>query len=183
MNVPLSFPALVVLVCTAIAAATDWHNFTIRNFITLPLVASGIIYHAFFGDAKGLADSVGAVCLVGVILFIPYALGAMGAGDLKLMAGVAAWLGIQQTFYVLVASSIAAGVYALILLVQPGDLKRTLLNFQVMYYKLRALSAHLGPDERIETIVGQENRRRRAIPYGVMVALGVVIVLVWTNWR
>ena len=69
----------------------------------------------------------------------------------------------------------------MILLVQPGELKRTLLNFQLMYYKLRALSAHLGPDERIETIVGQEDRRRRVIPYGVMVALGVVIMLVWTN--
>ena len=39
------------------------------------------------------------------------------------MAGVAAWLGIEKTFYVWVASSIAAGIYALILLVQPGELK------------------------------------------------------------
>ena len=110
-------------------------------------------------------------------------LGAMGAGDVKLMAGVAAWLGIEKTFYVWVASSIAAGIYALILLVQPGELKRTLLNFQVMYFKLRALSVHLGPEERIESIVGQKNRRRRAIPYGVMVSLGVVIMLVWTKWH
>ena len=38
VNFSLSVPALVVLVCTAIAAVTDWHNFTIRNVITLPLI-------------------------------------------------------------------------------------------------------------------------------------------------
>ena len=114
MNIPVSFPTLVVLVCTAIAAVTDWHNFTIRNFITLPLIASGIIYYAFFGAAKELADSICAVWMIVAILFIPYLLGAMGAGDVKLMAGVAAWLGIEKTFYVWVASSIAAGIYALI---------------------------------------------------------------------
>ena len=52
-----------------------------------------------------------------------------------------------------------------------------------MYFKLRALSVHLGPEERIESIVGQKNRRRLAIPYGVMVSLGVVTMLVWTKWH
>jgi prepilin peptidase CpaA len=181
VNFALSTPAVVVLVCTAIAAVTDWHSFTIRNVITLPLILSGILYHALVNDSAGFFDSVGAVCLMAAILFVPYVLGGMGAGDLKLMAGVGAWLGIRQTFYVLIASSLAAGVYALVLVVQRRELKRTLLNFQVMYYKFRSLGAHLGPDERIETIVGGDDRRRRAIPFGVMVALGVIIVLVWTS--
>lgn len=181
MNFSLPVPALVVLVCTAIAAATDWKNFTIRNTITLPLIVTGIIYHALSDDAVWLFESVGAICLVTAILFVPYLMGVMGGGDLKLMAAVGAWLGIRQTLYVLIASSIVAGLYALVLLLQRAERKRTLLNFQVMYYKLRSLGAHLGPDERIETLVGQEDRRRRVIPFGVMVALGVIIVLVWSN--
>jgi len=181
VNLSLSIPAVVVLACTAVAAVTDWHNFTIRNFITLPLIASGLLYHALAKDPIALLDSVAAVCLMVAILFVPYVLGGMGAGDLKLMAGVGAWLGVRQTFYVLIASSIAAGAYAIVIVVQRGELKRTLQNFQLMYYKFRTLGAHLGPDERIETIVGQEDRRRRAIPFGVMVALGVIVVLVWTS--
>jgi len=181
VNYSLSVPAVVVLICTAIAAMTDWHNFTIRNTITLPLICTGILYHAISSDTVWLLESIAAVCLVGTILFVPYVLGVMGGGDLKLMAAVGAWLGIRQTLYVLIASSLVAGVYALVLLLQRGERKRTLLNLQVMYYKFRTLSAHLGPDERIETVVGREDRRRRVIPFGVMIALGVIIVLVWTN--
>jgi prepilin peptidase CpaA len=181
VNFSIPVPALVVLVCTAIAAVTDWKNFTISNSITLPLIVIGVFYHAISNDDIWLLDSVGAVCLVAAILFVPYLMGVMGGGDLKLMAAIGAWLGIRQTLYVLIASSIVAGLYALILLLQSAERKRTLLNFQVMYYKLRSLGAHLGPDERIETLVGQEDRRRRVIPFGVMVAVGVIIVLVWTN--
>jgi prepilin peptidase CpaA len=181
VNLSLSVPAIVVLVCTSIAAVTDWHNFTIRNAITLPLMVTGIIYHALIADGLGIFESVAAACLMAAILFVPYAMGVMGGGDLKLLAAVGAWLGIRLTFYVLIASSIIQGVYALALLMRPGQLRRTLLNFQLMYYKLRTLGAHLGPDERIESIVGKEDRRRRAIPFGVMIALGVVIVLVWTS--
>src|SRR5262245_38553240 len=97
---------------------TDWHNFTIRNSITLPLICTGILYHAVSGDSVWLLDSVGAVILMGTILFVPYVLGVMGGGDLKLMAAVGAWLGIRQTLYVLIASSIIAGIYALVLLLQ-----------------------------------------------------------------
>jgi prepilin peptidase CpaA len=172
---------MVVLICTAIAAVTDWQNFTIRNTITLPLICTGIIYHAVSSGGVWLLESVGAVCLMAVILFVPYVLGVMGGGDLKLMAAVGAWLGIRQTLYVLVASSLVAGLYALVLLLPRGERRRTLLNFQVMYYKFRSLGAHLGPDERIETVVGKEDRRRRVIPFGVMIALGVIIVLIWTN--
>jgi prepilin peptidase CpaA len=181
VNFSLSVPAVVVLICTAIAAMTDWHNFTIRNAITLPLICTGILYHALSGNPVWLLESVGAVCLIGAILFVPYVLGVMGGGDLKLMAAVGAWLGIRQTLNVLIASSLIAGIYALVLLLQRRERERTLLNLQVMYYKFRTLSAHLGPDERIETVVGKEDRRRRVIPFGVMIALGVVIVLVWTN--
>jgi len=181
VNFSLSIPAIVVLICTSIAAVTDWHNFTIRNVITLPLIISGIIYHTLSADGTGFVESVAAACLMAAILFFPYALGVMGGGDLKLMAAIGAWFGIRLTFYVLIASSIAQGIYALALLLRPGELKRTLLNFQLMYYKFRTLGAHLGPDERIEAIVRKEDRRRRAIPFGVMIALGVVIVLVWTR--
>jgi prepilin peptidase CpaA len=162
VNIPVSFPTLVVLVCTAIAAVTDWHNFTIRNFITLPLIASGIIYSAFFGAAKELADSICAVWMIVAILFIPYVLGAMGAGDVKLMAGVAAWLGIEKTFYVWVASSIAAGIYALILLVQPGELKRTLLGHQVIL-PITAGSLDLGPWEQVFYAEFDGRRKKRVV--------------------
>jgi prepilin peptidase CpaA len=181
VNLSLSTPEVVVLACTAVAAVTDWHSFTIRNVITLPLIASGILYHALVNHAAGLFDSVGAVCLMGAILFVPCMLGGMGTGDLKLMAGVGAWLGIRLTFYVLIASSLAAGVYAVVLVMRRGEFKRTVLNFQIMYYKLRSVGAHFGPNERIETIVKSDDRRRRAIPFGVMVAVGVIIVMVWVN--
>lgn len=175
----LSVPLSVVICASLVAAVTDLRQFRIYNALTLPLILSGVVYHAATAGWIGFGQSVAAAVLCLILLLFPYWLGAMGAGDVKLMAGVGAWLGLPWTIYVLFASSIASGVYAVVLLAQFGGFSRIRGNFQALYYKVKALSAHIGPEENIEVILAKEDRHRRAIPYGAMVAVGVLVVWYW----
>ena len=67
--------------------------------------------------------------IVGVALFFPFfALGGMGAGDVKLLAALAAWLGPIDAVYMAMFSSIAGGVIGLgvtVLPATPGRPSRT----------------------------------------------------------
>src|SRR5207248_19483 len=90
----------VVLTASAVAAVTDVWKFKVYNALTLPLVLSGLLYHAVVGGWAGLLGSL-LGCLFGfAILFAFFLMGGMGAGDVKLMAAIGAWLGVPATFAV-----------------------------------------------------------------------------------
>src|SRR5262245_20276027 len=108
-------PGMVVLLATLVAAATDLRQFKIYNKLTVPLLLSGLICHGLVGGAGQLSNSLLGM-FVGCGILIPfYLMGGVGGGDVKLMAGVGAWLGGPLTFYVFVVAAVAGGVYALIL--------------------------------------------------------------------
>src|SRR5262249_2150922 len=121
---------------------------------------------------------LGALCGFGLLLPM-YLIGGMGAGDIKLMAAVGAWLGLPLTFYVFIAASLAAGIYALIVMAWYHRTEETWINLKIVWHRLSALTRHLGSEDRIETEVGRHDRRGRIIPFAAMIALGVVAALAW----
>jgi prepilin peptidase CpaA len=175
-----SIPAVIVLAAAIIAAVTDVWKFKIHNALTLPLLVTGLVYHAAVGGRAGLATSLLGVLFGFGVLLAFYVVGGMGAGDVKLMAAIGAWLGMPLTFYVFIASSLAAGAYAVVLVAfSEGGIAEVLLNFQILWVRMRAISRHLGDDNRIEHEVKRDDRRRRLIPFAAMVAVGVVMTLLW----
>jgi prepilin peptidase CpaA len=147
MGQPLNLPALVVLVAALAAAVTDLRAFKIHNLLTLPLLVSGLVYHAAVGGKPGLLDSFLGMLFGFGILFLFYLLGGMGGGDVKLMAGVGAWLGAPLTFVVFVASSLAAGVYALAVVLFTRSGRETWLNLKIVWFRVAAVGRHLGADD------------------------------------
>ncbi len=76
-----------------LAAWIDGKELRVPNWITFPMVLSGLVYSTVVGGFAGLGDGVMGMC-VGLLTLLPlYAVGGMGAGDVKLMAGIGAWLG------------------------------------------------------------------------------------------
>jgi prepilin peptidase CpaA len=172
-----TIPVCVVLVATMISAITDIWKYKIHNLLTLPLLVAGLAYHGITGGGAGLGSSaLGALCGFGVLIAF-YAIGGMGAGDVKLMAAVGAWLGIPMTFYVFLAASLAAGVYSVALLVVGKGVGETWLNLQLLWLRMAAIGRHLGSVDQLEREMVRPDRRRRVIPFGAMIAVGLIAVL------
>jgi prepilin peptidase CpaA len=168
-------PLIIVFIGAMIAAVTDVWKFKVYNLLTIPLLASGLAYHAISGE--GLASSALGMLFGFGILIVLHVMGGVGAGDVKLMAAIGAWLGIETTFYVFIASALAAGIYAVILVAFSGRVAEHLVNLQILVHRLMSLGKYLGADDRMEVEVNRADRRRRVIPFGAMVAVGFVAAI------
>jgi prepilin peptidase CpaA len=163
-----------------VAAVTDLTRFKVYNLLTLPLLIAGLIYHSAAGGTGGLLQSVAGMLLGASILLVFYVMGGMGAGDVKLMAALGAWLGVKAIFYVFLVSALAAGIYALVLMVACGTAREVFVNLQIMWQRVVAVGRHLGAEDRVEREV-QRSDRRRLIPFAAMIAIGVVTLLL-ASW-
>src|SRR6266404_1951238 len=104
-------PATLLLVPSILAQAvyTDLRSHRISNLLTLFGFLAGLVLQTFGAGLQGLtAGLLGAG--VGLACFAPfYLLRAMGAGDLKLLAAIGAFLGPQGALYAAVFSLLAGG--------------------------------------------------------------------------
>ena len=69
-------------------------------------------------------------------MFIPFALGGMGAGDVKLMGVVGALKGPEFVWVAFLASAMAGGILAIGEMLKSGQLKQRLLS---IWYTLLSL--------------------------------------------
>lgn len=175
-------PIFVVATVGTVAALVDIRMFKVHNLLTIPLAATGLLYHVIQGGSAGLAYSALGLTVGFASLIVFYALGGVGAGDVKLMTGVGAWLGGWLTFNVIVIAGMAAGVYSLVIILSCGGLRHVITNLSILVYRIRAMAIHFGQDERVETIVAQQQgRHRRLIPFAAMVLMGIVGVMFGAN--
>ena len=179
MDGVLGIPAIIVVVVVCIAACTDLWSFKVPNILTLPFLVSGVIYHSMVHCTIGFQSSLGAALFAFGALILLYVSGGMGAGDVKLMAGVGAWVGVPAIMVVLLSSSIAAGAYALLLVLVHGRAWETCSDFRLIWPRLGVAGRHVHGEERVEAKTQRADRRQRLIPFAVMVALGVLATLVW----
>ena len=87
------FRAAIVVVIAILAVIFDLRSRRIPNWLTLGAAAAALIYALATGGFVGLRQAVLAWTVGAAIFFPLFALRGMGAGDVKLIAGLAAWLG------------------------------------------------------------------------------------------
>ena len=163
-------PALVAFSAAALASVTDVRSFRVPNWLSLSLLVSGWLYHEAAGGQAALMGSVLGMLFGGGILFLLHLRGGVGGGDVKLMAGVGAWLGMPGTVYAFIGMGLSAGLYAAVLLLLPGEARR-----------VGSVLRPLAEAGRVERQVEQPDRRRRLVPLAPMIALGVLAALVWSR--
>ena len=176
-------PLLVVGVATTLAAATDLWKFKVYNLLTLPMLAGGLAASAALGGWAGLGASLLGAGFGFAILLVFFALGGVGAGDVKLLTAVGAWLGPYLTVQVFIASALAAGAYAATLVLIRGGL----LGLAVEVLAIRRAvfdPASLGrPAADMAGEVARPDRRRRLVPYAAMICVGYFAVVAWWQPR
>ena len=165
----LRIPILVIYAACGLATFTDVRRFRISNTLTFPLVISGLIYHAMTEGWPGLGRGFAGAAFGLAVLIVPYAMGGMGAGDVKFLAAVGAWLGIPMTYEILIASAFAGGVFAVILIIINGRFRETAINLRRLFSPLDG--RRLAP---VQEIAHCPDRRNHLVPFAAMVAVGLV---------
>ncbi|MDG3004750.1 A24 family peptidase [Paludisphaera mucosa] len=168
-------------VATVIAAATDVWKFKVPNALTFPTLAAGLAASAWVGGWGGLATSgLGALTGFGLLVAF-FAMGGVGAGDVKLLTALGAWLGPWLTVHVFLASAIAAGLYAFVLSILGGGLAATAVDLLFLTQRMRRgdFSSQAGPSIAVEAARG--DRRRRLVPFAATTCLGFFVTVFW--WR
>ena len=113
---------LIPLVLTLWIAWGDLRTRRIPNYLTLGTAVAGLAYNFMGHGLPGLADGILGMLLGFAFLILPYLWGGMGAGDVKALAALGAWLGPRLTVFLFCYMGIAGGVIALGYLVWQGSL-------------------------------------------------------------
>ncbi|MGF6771175.1 prepilin peptidase CpaA [Paraburkholderia sp. GAS199] len=117
MNVFVGVP-LFIIWC-GVVAISDCRNRRISNSIVLAgLMAAFACALAHCGPFNISVPRAALGALVGLAALMPFfALGVMGAADVKIFAVLGAWCGMHALLGLWMAASLAAGIHALWLLV------------------------------------------------------------------
>jgi prepilin peptidase CpaA len=95
------------------ASCFDVLRLRIPNVIPLGLVVLFALHLLVEPGVHAPLDHLLALAVTLLILFPVFALGMLGGGDVKLLAAVALWLGMQKLAALLILVGIAGGIFAL----------------------------------------------------------------------
>jgi prepilin peptidase CpaA len=125
---PLPIPVSWALAALVVAAAfSDVRSRTIPNWLTLGGILAGFAVNYFASGVPGL-KTAGLGFLASVLFLIPFMLGFLGGGDVKLMAAVGTFAGAGNLLVIFVLEAILGGVVALIGVIARGRVRRTFFN-------------------------------------------------------
>jgi prepilin peptidase CpaA len=162
----------VLIALLVVAAWIDWRTMRIPNWLTVAGMCWGVLWNGETGAtfADGVLTALGGLGL-GLGLFLPlWLLKAMGAGDVKLMAMVGAFLGALATLKAALIVGLVGGVAVLFFVVANRAYGRTASNLRDLVYSLATPGAPIWRPTSHASI--------GKLPYGVSIALGTLIFLV-----
>lgn len=165
---------VILLILLLICVVTDLRERKIYNNIIFPTLIISIMFHLILGGLSGLGFSLlGFIVGLGVLL-IPYLMGGMGAGDVKLLAVIGALKGTAFVLNTALYMALIGGILALgIILFRKGMLKR----LKSIIYTICGFRYGL----KIPLTIGKD-ALTTTYPYGVAIAGGAILCLTIQGW-
>jgi prepilin peptidase CpaA len=162
---------LTALSIASLACAFDLRTRRIPNWLTFGAAGAALVFHLFATGASGFVQGVGGWATGAALLLVPYALGGMGAGDVKLVAALGAWLGPGDTFWLAMYTSIAGGVLALVVGVSHGYVREAWSNIWLLLTHWRVNGVRPFPELTLATGRGPR------LAYAAPILVGTIVTL------
>jgi len=107
--------ALVValMIVLLIAVVTDLRSSRIPNWLTFSAMGFALAGHAWLGGMQGFIFSLAGLGTGLGLFFLIYLAGGIGAGDVKLMAAIGAFVGVYGVLSCAWIAMIMGGLYAI----------------------------------------------------------------------
>lgn len=195
-NWPLWFICLAMIV----AAVIDGWKLKVPNWLTFPLILSGWalgLCHNFgwlqgTGDG-GIGASLAGTALGFALLAPVYAIGGMGAGDVKMQMGFGAWIGafyglsasrvepahpgaLWIVFVAFCVAAVIGGVLALAMILIRGQLQKNMANTRAILGDLVGAGVGTAAEK-----AAQRKPTMHLLPYGIPLCLGFLSYLLYLH--
>jgi len=149
-------------------AVSDIRSARIPNRLTYSALLAALSLRVALLGLSGLKSGAVGMFVAGGLFCVLFALGAMGGGDMKLMAAVGAWVGSTQVMTLILAAALAGGVLAIGRIIFTKMVGQTLRNImRLICYRLTSgLQPH--PELNVQSLGSQR------VPFGVAIAVGAL---------
>lgn len=188
------WPIIAICIGMIAAAGIDWWKFKVPNNLTFPLIVSGWVLGLLnnfdlipYGGEGGIVSSLAGTALACALLVPMYAIGGMGAGDVKMTMGFGAWIGAFYGFgepngmmiilYAFCAGAIVGGIIATGMIIVRGNYKGNAEHVKEIVNDMSTL-----PNAGLTGVAEKANSRRprwHRLPYGVPLCIGFLGYLVY----
>lgn len=150
----------------------DMRTNRIPNYLTYGGALAGLGYQAWLNGWTGLADGLLGLGLGFGLLIFFYWKGGFGAGDVKALAALGAWLGPLQTVYLFVYMAISGVVLIVIVLWKRGLLWSKIRRIRGFLLNMLLLRPH----PSMPPSAPAPAPTAAGIPYAVALAMGMAIL-------
>lgn len=159
-------PAIVIaaLIFMVVAAASDLRQRRISNRLNFSAIIVALCLQSVVGGFPGLVFGLKGFGVGLGILFLPFAAGMMGGGDVKFVAAAGVFLGWRLLLVGLTVGVLLGGIVGAISLVRQG-------RFKSAFHGLSADILCLVGGVRPETL--KSSAMSETVPYGVLLAMGI----------
>jgi prepilin peptidase CpaA len=165
---------LLPLLLAVVMAVGDVRTRRIPNYLTLGGALAGLAFQTLVSGWPGLMQGLGGLA-VGFGLMLPfYVFFGMGAGDVKAMAALGAWLTPWTSLSLFFYMALAGGVLGFGLLIWSGSLWQVMRSGWIW---LANLVLTRGRDAFSQS-ESSPPAPGATMPYGVAIAAGMVTLLV-----
>jgi prepilin peptidase CpaA len=186
------WPLLFVGAAMIVAAVIDGWKLKVPNWLTFPLIVSGwllglahnvgLLADKGNGGIDGGIGTALAGTALGFLLLLPlYAVGGMGAGDVKMQMGFGSWVGavyglwagLAVIFWAFCAAAVIGGILALAMMIARRQWRTNLANAREI------LGDWVGAKSVAEVAAKAAQRKPRLtlLPYGIPLCIGFVATL------
>lgn len=159
-------PALCSTVLAVTAAFSDVRERRIPNVLTFSGAGIGVLYSLFASGWSSMASCFAGMVIGAVCLLPAYLLRGMGAGDVKLLGAIGAWVGAVQIVRVVFYMAAIGGIMAIVKLVM---VKRQSMGRPAFSLATGSTAFSATADTR--------SGNRSSIPYGPAIAVGALFNL------
>lgn len=173
----LSFVApAAALLLVLLASGFDLRTRRIPNALTFGAALLAMCVHTAFNGVGGFFMALGGWA-AGLAIFFPlYLLRGLGAGDVKLLGAVGAWLGAGAAVTTALWGAIAGGVLALIVALAHGYTRTAFRNLWLLFMHWRVAGPRPLSSVSLDTPASSPR-----LAYAVPIAVGLMVTL-WLRY-
>lgn len=151
-----------------LGAVIDVRTARIPNPLTYCALLAALVLRLAFQGLSGLKSGSIGMLVAGGLFLLLFVVGAMGGGDMKLMAAVGAWVGSMQVMTLILAAALAGGFLAVGRMIGTKMVSDTFRNMmRLISYRL---TSGLQPHPELQVRSSSSQR----VPFGVAIAVGAL---------